>query len=186
MIGTGLIMDDDPNIIVFDSFNRVDNTETMGNADTGQIWVPFVGIGGIINSRARCVSTSGGQFGTYIDAIVSNCILGCVLSTIGANQRLLFRGVDNINRFSLNISGGVYVLGITVDGITTSLITAECVAVNNDRINIILNGSLIRIYVNENIVIDTTDERHLNGTKYGIGATSTGVRWDNFKITSLF
>jgi len=86
-----------PTTIVSDAFNRADSTTTMGNADTGQTWVPNSGTWGITSNQAdHIVNTS--QNTTIVDSGVSDCTVQVTFPSL-QDGGICVRSTDDNNNF---------------------------------------------------------------------------------------
>lgn len=180
-------------VIAQDSFNRADNTATLGTTSGGQTWLaPFTFTFGILSNRAY-ISTGAIWGFDLINLAVSDFIYECDMEwASGNNGVLIFRsdGTNN-NRWILQITqdptnnfnisktiagGDIFVAGITfapVSGATYRL-KVEC------------KGSVINGYLNGSPLLTTTDTALQTNTMIGIGAyTASGVpsvKWDNLIV----
>lgn len=169
-----------PATSVTDTFNRADNASSMGNADTGQMWVPNSGTWGISANRAYETGVAGVQATTVVDSGMSDCYVEVTLTTFD-DTGLCFRSTDDNNYFLTNGStlfrkqGGVYGGIGGIGGI-----------LSGDVLKVELNGSSIKVYVNGSLALSVTDTFNQTATKHGLRKNGTDVaRFDDFSVVPL-
>lgn len=171
------------NIIVFDSFNRPDNPDSLGIADTGQSWELIQGgVMGIIDNKAY-----GSDLTSYPRSVVETGVANCILNaTIEPDCLITFRVQDAQNRLSLGISAETgYILNKVRNGGVVHIGSWGVGALIGDKVSILLVGSAIKVYVNNVLRISVIESEFITNTKHGIGGDSPSGRIDNFKVEAL-
>jgi len=181
----------DAPLIVSDTFTRADTTAGLGTADTGQTWTAGVGTWGISSNTAYCVSAADGDR-TIIetgvtDQKVTATLTGTTVSGAGPSFSLLARCTDANNGYLLSVSNNLSQAKIfkMVAGAYTQLGGIVTVSlVDGDTLTLSVKGSTLTAYKNGTSYATATDTTFTAGTKAGLrtGATSTGARYDNFKV----
>lgn len=179
-------------LIVFDDFNRADNATSMGNAVTGQAWLPTSGNFGIDSNQAYCSRASGSAF-CVVDSGASDCVITIEVPIVYKNStsstRIVFRATDANNimwlasRSAISYNWGIVMIN---GGVATTPYALDCVANNDDVVKITLNGSSVRISVNGTEYLNETITFNATATKHGIGSASSYLsRYDNFSVEAL-
>lgn len=171
-------------VIVSDTFTRADSA-TMGNAETGQEWTPLSGDWGISSNQAYCSTTTGLQR-CVVDALTSDVMVTCKLAVTATDARLLFRMSDVDNELMVLTTTSVYTLAKRVSRTYRPITTGTASPSNGDIIIIVAKGSNIKIYVNNVLDIEVTEEHNLTATKHGLCSFSApSVRFDDFKVEEI-
>jgi hypothetical protein len=188
-------------VIVSDSFNRTNNTSTVGTTDsyaggTNTAWTVYGGeTYGIKSNQLYQVTTTkpdyqfaGFNIGTSnvkITATFAN------MPSSGDKPYLVLRATDSNNYLFLMGGSGatkVYELGLCQNGGTTwtTLALSSNSAVNGDVTEVTLNGNSIIVKINGTQVINTTTASQSTGTLFGLccGAQQA-VTFDNFIVEDL-
>jgi len=164
---------------VTDSFNRADSTTTMGNADTGQTWVPNSGTWGISSNKARLV-TGTSQATTVLDSGLSDCTIEVTLSTFEYSG-LCFRSTDDNNHFLTNAGS----LSRREGGTFTKINDFSQGFASGDTIKVVLSSSSITVYRNGSSVLSATSSFNQSETFHGLRTNAgTNARFDDFSITA--
>jgi hypothetical protein len=175
---------------IFDSFNRENNTSTLGTTETGQTWTVSNGVFGISNNSAYRVSGTGIGF-AYVETGLADFTLSVKLTSIGTGigHFLVFRLSDTSNYLLLYVNGsGQYTVYKTVAGVNTLLDTDTSItATANDIIVLTCNGNDISTTVNGSASLSCTDAFNNSETKHGIvtSDSSKDVKYDYFRVKSL-
>lgn len=172
-------------IIAYDSFNRANNTTSMGISDTGQTWRPLDSSKwGIRNNQAYHIF--GEDAMTVVETGVSDCTVSAVIVSGPEGRGICFRQTkdghatgfqvqfesDRINVYLRSqgwISVGAY-------DMNTSTIRSGAI------IKAVLLGSSIKIYLDDLNVINFTSTVQMNETQHGIGTWQDGPVFDDFKV----
>jgi hypothetical protein len=191
-----------PVVIVTDSFDRADNAASMGSADSGQVWTPFAVSGtvstyGIQTNRAYCVAngSSGSNDMTRLATSASNCtITSNILMPTNASARrigLIFRYVDDTNYLKLEIRPAANAMRFysVVASVETILlgIAPGFVDTSTYEITVILNGTSLKCYRDDILILDTTSAVHQSGTGVGLWVDqilNNGGRWLDLLVTT--
>lgn len=181
-------------VLVSDSFNRANNSTSLGNADTGQAWQTTPGsIYGISNNQAYPISDTSGQVSfAYVDSGASDGTITLTLAAISNYQNyLVFRIVDNKNYLFVRYQKGSGNLQLykTVNNAQTQLGTKSIgtLAIGS-TISVTVSGSSITVSTNGTQQITTTDNTFSTSTLHGFGDVMSAdltVRYDNFEVDSL-
>lgn len=164
--------------LVSDSFDRADNASSMGNADTGQTWVPNDGTWEIKSNKAylgagqRSTVVDCGVADVLVSVVVDNFYGGVCLRSTDANNHYLTQG-DHLWKKS----GGGY----------TSICSFTAYGAG-DTVAVSAVGSNFEVFVNGVSVATGTDSTFLTQTKHGLylnaGATILARTLEDFSITS--
>lgn len=177
-------------IIIKDSFNRADDTTTLGIAETGQTWKYDSSTWGISTNEAYPVSTTNTSFYSYafIESGISDAVVQVKLSSLVRVMVLLFRYADLNNLWFVRTNGNKngYEIYKRVSGSWTLKGSFAGAAVG-DTVKVSANGSVIKVYINDVEKASITDNSHITNTKHGIGkqddiGTATVAKFDDFII----
>jgi hypothetical protein len=172
-------------IIVQDSFNRANNTTSLGVADTGQTWETS-GNWGIESNKAYQNTNANSQY-AVIQSNYSDCIVSADI-TWNNNGGFAARFVDSSNYFLYRITINKLQLYRILGGGTTLLSEYAFASVSGQVYNLKIKfeGSSIIGYLDGIERINVTDTNHQTGTKHGLRQNSiTSDRYDNFLVESL-
>jgi len=181
-------------LVVYDSFNRADNPNSLGIADTGQVWQALSGVWGILSGVAYNTNILSGNNRVVLDAGLSDYIIQ-VKTTISAGYaRLLFRLSDDKNEWMLTRSpfnvAIDYELQKRVNGVTTLMGTFSTTPQNGDILKVICKGDNIQAFINDINVINLNDDFNGSSTKCGFGFfKEPGIindsTFDNFTVEDI-
>lgn len=173
-----------------DDFNR--SNGTAGNTAVGNLpWTyqdtaPTGGMA-IDANRMRLIGASS-VTSAVVDAGVSNgwLIVTLAVTDVG-NTGVVFRSVDAGNQFRLSRAGSSdkrYTLTRRVGGASTTVVTLTTQIADGDQVRVVLNGSIITLFINDIQEWAGSDSTHLNATKHGVynGANSL-LMYDNVSFT---
>ena len=189
---------------VTDTFNRANNALTMGNADTGQTWAPWVGgsapTWGIISNSAYNVDQIAG-FGAVpsfvvIDAGMVNTIASVTIldgSAVGglglADQGLVFRWVDASNYYFMTYSSSLQqlrlfrVLAGFGGDVGADIGDPTVILADGDVFEVRTCGNAINAYLNGVHKIAYLDDgTGPMGTFYGLQTMAVDARFDDFSV----
>lgn len=175
---------------VSDTFNRADSTTTMGNADTGQPWVPLAGTWGIDANRAYSVDAATDDRQVAVDAANADATVEvdmAVLDAIGGGG-LLFRAVDANNYWLFVAEPEIprWVLYKRVSG-TYTLVASFAQAGATGRLLVTASGSAITCKLDGATLMSVTDTAHQTATRHGLRVyrfgSASANRFDNFKVS---
>ncbi|MDM5223030.1 chitobiase/beta-hexosaminidase C-terminal domain-containing protein [Peribacillus sp. NJ11] len=186
-----------PVSIVSDSFNRADNVNSLGVADTGQTWITAVstgsaGVWGISSNHAYQVSTTAtADFTAVLDSTKSDLITvqADFVTVVPVKTRLIWRYVDKDNYYLAQNNGSNNGLQIykRKAGVFTSLGTSSLFITNGNTVKVKLNGNTHEIYINDSLAKSITDTDFKTATMHGLG-TANGdntSHFDNFSVTTF-
>ncbi len=175
-----------------DDFSRVSPNWRTGKFNNGETWIA----GGVMHVRA--IDDDSSLYVEY-DAVFGDQIIEVETTLLDGTddnwQTVNCRQVDDSNYYDLGISAdGYYLLDVWVDGtkLNKSLgpsgsphIRTGRNVVNALRIECV--GSILRLFVNGNLVAELTDETFSKGlvafSVMSIGGPYSEVAYDNFRIT---
>jgi hypothetical protein len=173
--------------IVTDTFNRVDSTTSLGNADTGQTWVTDSVVWGIESNAAKGISGSNDK-AVYIESGLSNCIVKAKLAnapiTSTAAHRLIFRWAATGSYLFAQASATTYELWATWSKLGTATGVTPAAG---DVIAVRMNGTQIVLNVNGTDVLTVTSATNQTATKHGFsaGVTDGRIKFDDFSVSAL-
>lgn len=163
-----------------DEFERIDSDTTLGSTIDGKAWVPLRGVWGIAGGNAKLVSNSAsGTPAVVVDALTADGIFTAEWAVRDGGDvagGLVIRVLDVNNHLFLNSSGsGQLRLWKRVNGTATEIKTATTGGViqSGSIVRVVLNGSSIKVYLNNVLVIDATDSTFIGATRHGL-AINTG------------
>lgn len=171
-----------------DSFNRADNTSSLGTADSGQTWTAQLGTWGISSNQAY-VSAANGQNSAVLDA---SSATGTAAVAIGAgttattwDMGVVGRATDVNNYYLAQFSQSGVILYKQVSGGFTSIGTASVTIAVGDTVSLTCSGSTITILVNGVSKVSVTDTTFSSPTKWGLRwwTSDNTFRYDNFAFT---
>ncbi|SEC07154.1 chitobiase/beta-hexosaminidase C-terminal domain-containing protein [Paenibacillus sp. GP183] len=191
--GTTLAMSNST-ILVSDSFNRSDNTATMGSTDsanggTTKTWTMYgTNVFGISTNQAYCVSgvISDGVF-AGVDAGVSDASVTVTLSKMATYASLHARATSATSSLILQWKPNGYYLYTYLSGVYTTIGSTNAkIPASGDIVNITCNGTAVKVNINGVQYINSTSTFNQTSTIFGFGtAGNTVVRFDDFKIESV-
>lgn len=170
-----------------DIFTRANSTTTLGTTETGGYTYTYEyttnpGVWGINTNQAYPVSVAGETYALIDDGLANFTQEVRVAVKTNGSAGTLFRYVDPANFWLVYVNGagnwqlmkrnlGTYAPG-----------AIGPIAVNNDLITIVANGSSIIVKINNVTQITTTDAYQSTATKKGLwaGNGSSAVRYDDF------
>lgn len=184
----------DPDAPIFaDDFDRADGP--LGSTPVGDLTWTIVGNGtpeGFVENGAAGLAngTPSQRSAAWVDAGAADGVYRATLATLGEGAgTLLFRYVNLNNQLFLGRSDPVdplWALSQRVNGTPTRIADSTVPMTDGDHIEIILNGSLIEITINDTLAVTETVETHAAGASYGFGAvTNFDTRWDNISFHPL-
>lgn len=172
-------------ISVTDSFDRADNASSMGNADTGQTWVPVSSTWGISGNKAY-IPTPANDKATWLNAGISDGVITCYLTYQDPGDGILFRGlgVANNDGFLCYLSNTNIVLvnpGFGANLIVTPLTHTPGVTY---KLQASFLGNAINIFEDDvwrGVVANATQQ---TATRIGLrsGGATAGKRWENLSV----
>lgn len=173
-------------LIVYDSFNRPDNSNSLGKTDTGQTWEVLSATWGIVNNQAYCPSPSASNDSFAVISTEADCAVEVTLALYGISMRVGFRVSDKNNGFILNCEVGKAHLYRRNNGAFTSIGSYGLQWKSGDKVKIVLKGASIKVHVNDIEVLSVTDSFNINVKKHGLGNyDSSACRWDDFKVVGV-
>lgn len=185
----------DPGIIAWDSFDRADNSTSLGTADTGQTWVTPNSTWGISNNKAM-VFTAATTFSAsnksvaYLATIYSDCIISLTVSSFqsGILNGISYRVLDGNNYLIFgNGNPGYYAASAFIGGGASSSGSWNTIPpTDGDNLKIKIKGNSVTYYVNGVQLVQFTQNTNLSSTGHGlsINYANKGLI-DNFLITKL-
>jgi hypothetical protein len=173
--------------IVLDGFDRPDSPNSLGSADTGQVWTAHAANWGISAGRAYLNPYSAGAYAT-LDAGVADGVVRVRLAVLspGKSERLVFRFSDTNNHWLLQAVPGEYRLYKRVAGSFALVATAAVGPLSGDVVEARLAGPTIECRRNDGLLFSTSDGHNQAATRHGLsigGAGNSSARWDDFSVT---
>jgi hypothetical protein len=167
-------------IIWSDSFTRANSTTTPGNANSLEAWTEQQGNLGI-SSSAVYAPANGTNIAT-LPATSETCPEARM--TVAGNAGLVFRYKDNNNywAFYRDASDSAATLIKVVNGSPSTVSrTATQTVSANDILRVVVNGWMIRTYVDNVKTHETVDSQHYQENKVGVIIYDTTARIDDFQ-----
>ena len=172
-------------LIVLDKFDRADSTSSLGKADTGQSWQAISGTWGISSNRAY-VTADGTDMFAILDAGISDGEVSVLISgTVDYDARLSFRIADVNNWFIVDYGAGCFRLVRKLNGAYTELASYTAIRPSQFEVKAVLDGQLIKIFIDGVQRMSVTDSNHQTVTKHGIGGEKSSARLDDFTVRSV-
>lgn len=181
---------------LYDSFERVDSTSSIGNAETNDLPYTILttggGVWGIQNKMAYLASTGGvGRHLAIQETYESDVIVEADLKAIGSG--LCFRVSDLNNFLFCTVSPTYIVLSKRVEGVYTLIKdvspTAAYVKTMTDdsKLTILMKGNKIEVYIDGFFIFKAYDNFNSTETKHGLFSTGEilATRWDKFNVRTL-
>ncbi len=168
--------------VVSDSFNRANGA--IGNADTGQPWVAFVGTPVIFSNQY--LANGVGLATSAIDSGLTDCTVAVTMLS-GQFSGLIWRVVDGNNyllcQWEPDNSLGVYT---RIAGVFTLLAdSAPNVMATGRRVSITISGNNFIVKVDGTTVLTTSSTSFPTITAQGIYSGDTASRlFDNFTVSA--
>lgn len=170
-------------ISVLDSFDRANNSSSLGTADSGQAWVALAGTWGILSNQAYLVSSTGNDM-AYIDAGLSDCTVTAVIQgDVDAHWRIAARIIDVLNALVLTVTAtSLTIFRVTAGGGSAIANATGLTVTVGDRLGIDCRGSDISIVQNGNTLVTASETQGQLSTKHGLQADATALgRWNDFR-----
>ena len=176
---------------VYDSFDRANSTNSLGNADTGQMWINSVVLGNPIGiSSNAAYSASAVDCTAVVDCVSSDGALSIVVGAFDDHTGITFRYSDDSNYVYAVVSnsvskfyvigklagtsfGGSSAAGYYISGVTLSA---------GDTLKIVMSGTSITVYVNGVSKGTLTITQNSTNKKHGIKINGTTARIDSFEF----
>jgi chitodextrinase len=169
-------------VVVSDTFNRVAQLG-LGQAETGQSWIPFLGQ---MRIRSNMAETNGpGANISIVESGIANCMVIGNVASKGNPAWLVFRAKDNQNYMLVSLrKDGYSTMEKIVNGKSNHLGIALPGAVYADgaEIKIILKGTRIDLYYNGTFMKTFNETFNQSETKHGLGGNYTDAYVDRFVI----
>jgi hypothetical protein len=184
------------NVLVSDSFNRVNNTTSLGTTDsyaggTAKAWQIFGNAVYGINNNQAYVSqiASSGHGSAYVEVNKADVAITVTFSNIDPAEfpKIAFRIVDAENMLMLMADTGTgnYLLYKYVSGSSTDIATGTTFT-NGDTIRVEASGSNIKVFKNGTNIINVTETSYQTATKHGLMLYKyPNSRLDNFIVEDL-
>jgi len=167
--------------IAYDDFDRSDGP--LGNAVTGQTWespVPGIEIAGGLAVNPKGTNNAR----SVVETGLSDCIITAKIAVVKPGTRIAFRTSTASNFYSFQTENGHYRLYKFVNWSATMIGNNSTHAPNatNEILRVVLKGSSIKCYANDNLIFDVTDDFNVNATKHGIMINSPEARISEFLV----
>lgn len=174
----------DSSIIVADTFNRADNANSLGNADTGQTWENLNGAFGIASNKAiSSVSSSR----SVINAMAANVLISCEIAW-NNNAGIIFHVTDDSNYILARIASGSFNIYRCVANSNISIGSYSFATVANRiyKVAISAKEDNIKVYLDDILIFNVTESFNQTATKCGLKVQGDTVStFDNFKVEAI-
>lgn len=167
---------------VTDTFNRADNTTSLGTTSDGLAsWVTYgPSVWGIISNQATCKSGTGGgvSFAT-VETSVANGTLTAV-TNVSFQGGLVFRVSDALNYWLFTAGGAFFKV---IAGSFNSIASVSSTSAGS-TLKAVFSGSSISIYQDTTLLASTTDSFNASATQHGIESNQVdgSSRLDSFSF----
>lgn len=181
---------------VNDTFNRADNASSLGTASDGiHAWTTRTGTWGISSNRAYSPSIGSGPGYTGSIATVStgasDGFLRLNLATMRAtadDAGIIFRYADTSNFWIAQYSFTSVNVKITkVEAGSLSVVASAsfpaAIAADGEWLIVELNGTSIKLYVEDQLMVSTTSSFNQTATDHGLFTQQTGTRLEDLSMT---
>jgi hypothetical protein len=158
-----------------DSFNRADNTTSLGSTDTGQPWVALSGVWGIYNNHGMTYDGAYGQHVAAFDCAWADFDLSAVIAKVGLDAGFVVRASDDNNYILIGL-GTTEGCGVwkKAGGSWTNLIAYDNLPwADGDTIRIVTSGDTITVYRNGALWNTFTEAFNNTATMVGIRDNDT-------------
>jgi hypothetical protein len=178
-------------ILLQDSFNRADNTTTLGSADTGQSYELYGGITwGIYQNQAYSSGSGNSGNGAVIDVGQSDVSISVKTSLVSDSFSCVFRvDTSQATKTGLLFHSGSGALQRFSGSSYTTIGTSATKPVSGDTVKVTAQGSTITVYINGVQKLQVTSTYNQTMTKHGLGNWRGGGnlngRWDDLLIESI-
>lgn len=166
---------------VIDSFNRSDS-ESLGTADTGQVWS---GGFGITSNQAHSTVASVDTFDT-VDSSMPDCTVSVKMVNLstGSWSGPCARYTDANNVYWIETNGTTIYLKKKEAGAAANLGSGTG-AYAGCTLRIKVNGSSIKAYVDDIEKISATSTFNQTATRHGLKSYTTAQLFDDFKAEAI-
>jgi len=165
-------------IIVYDSFNRVNDALSLGSADTGQAWTPEAdrGIWGISSNKAYVVTHGVLKNRIMVDSGISDGVIQVTVVKSGSDPKLVARAIDSENaiEFGYGTAGGKFTILKRVAGVATMLGENTATLNNGAIFKVVMNGANLKFYVDNSLILEVDETFNQTVTKIGLGCFAGG------------
>lgn len=168
-----------------DDFNRANSTTSLGTSSSGHAWTATTGTLGILGNEAYAPATANNQ--AFMDSGSSDVdVQATILGTERAG--LTFRGAPTSShldcwRFQRFVGDGSVQLLKIEGGVVTGNLSQSVTVSSGSILRVIAVGDDIRCYVNNQLVISTTDSALQGNTWCGISITESTATLDNWSVS---
>lgn len=169
--------------LLFDDFNRPDDTTTIGTSTSGHTWqMQGTQVWGIENNTLRPVSPQR-DYCMYLDAGRHDYVaLEVQLTTTDPLMAVMWR-IDDSGGFDYFMLQGDNLYRVIDYNFTWLADTFGIV--DGSVLRVELRGAEHQIWVDGLLKFTFTDETHRYATGFGVNAANGVPRFDNFRLTSL-
>ncbi|MBI4136718.1 S8 family serine peptidase [Candidatus Roizmanbacteria bacterium] len=167
---------------ITDTFNKSNNTASLGTTQTGQPWIVTKGRFGISNNQAYVSTRCPAPGYSVVDSGDNNGLLEVTLAANYQDARIPFRYIDENNYYWVERRGRDYMFARRYQGRQSGM-GIRVTPANGDVVKIEFRGTSIKVYINESLKLTRTENLFPTATKHGIGVwCDTRNRFDNFSI----
>jgi len=166
-----------------DTFDRAD-AAGLGTATTGQAWAASAGVFNLAAGYA--VPSTNANTRSVTESSSPNCAVSSdVYFNAGDQAWLVGRFVDGNNYIRAGVAntGNVTIQRIQA-GAATGLVTGNK-AKSGDRIELVMVGDKLSLYVNEYLYCYINDSFNQSATQVGIQAATTTTKFNNFAVSRM-
>lgn len=175
--------------VATDTFNRADNSSTLGAAQTGQTWVtPSGTVFGIVTNQAKTGTSFGENGYAWLETGKADVDVALVLgrSTSSEGTGPVMRLTDLNNCLAVDcqvgVAGGV-TLYRRVGGTYTALGSAGTPAVG-DTVTVRGRGPNVTVLLNGSLILSVTESFNQTATKHGMRVTSAANAVDSIQVSA--
>jgi hypothetical protein len=170
-----------------DMFTRADTVASLGTADSGVAWSASTGTFGISNHLAYSYSNDNTR--AYVETGIANGEFATNISTNGAQGWLIFRfsNANNYWRFGYNSTADIRIQQINA-GSVVQIFTTTDLHIDNmatSYFRVVAAGSVIKFFINDKMIYQTTDSFNSTATKIGIQTNVNTTRFSALVAKTL-
>lgn len=167
---------------VLDSFDRADNSSSLGNADTGQAWTAAAGTWGVLGNLGYKSAGVSNDL-AIVDSTLADATVQVTLSTAAsiAGLALRFSSLGNDWRF-IAVSGNSFLLQRGVGAAYTTVASISQTVNNGDVMKAVMSGTGFTCYVNGVQVFTASDSTYQTATKHGLHTSPLTPRFNDFSV----
>lgn len=176
--------------IAFDEFARANASGDLGTSTNGKTWANDTGFN-IVSQKARANTDTLSMATINLGTGITDQVVEVDLAAIGTGDEvgvvLRYADADNQYRVYLDKGSNEVILEKNVATVVTEIASPAFTVGTAHEMRAMIQGTRIRVWVDFELVIDTTDSALSAGTSCGVfGRNSSGTTtWEDFYAQGL-